>query len=120
LDIYSQIKYLASFQRADAFEMDGFAVVVGAIVNFVETRGPLGHALLFIAFGFICLRHFILDENRFERAFRDAGTAIDASIWVNVVPGPLFDRFPRYDAFYRAYIYTPRISQAQTSDNVSH
>jgi hypothetical protein len=75
---------------------------------------------LLTTFGVICVRNFIFNEDSFERTFGYARTAVNAGIRIDVEPGPLFDWFARYDALYWAYIYTPRISETQTSDYVSH
>jgi hypothetical protein len=100
--------------------VDRFAVMIAAIENFLMTSSTLGHTDLLTAFGVICVRNFIFNEDSFERTFGNACTAIYAGVRVNIVPGPLFDWFARYDAFYWANIDAPRISETQTSDNVSH
>jgi hypothetical protein len=71
-------------------------------------------------FGSIGRGHFILWEDGFEGAFRDAGTAIDAGIRVNIKPGVFLHWLTTDDAFHRAYISTSRISQAQARNDMGH
>jgi hypothetical protein len=97
-----------------------FAFVSLLCGAFFMTGCTLRHTYLLTAFSFICVGDFIFNEDRFEWAFWNAGTTIDACIGVDIEPGPLFDRLARYDALNWAYLDAPRISETQTSDNVSH
>jgi hypothetical protein len=72
------------------------------------------------SFGSIGRRYFILREDGFKRAFWDAGTTIDAGIWVNIKPGIFFHRLTTHDAFHGANISTSRISQAQACNDMGH
>ena len=119
LNIFGKVNGLTSCKRTDTLKVNWFVAIIVAIVNFIETRCSLGHTKLFVAFCIICIRHFIFNEDCFKWAFGYAGPAIDTGIRVDVVPRPLFNRFARDYALHRANIYTPRISQAQTCDNVS-
>jgi hypothetical protein len=101
-------------------EVNRIPVMVCAIKRFIEASGTRRHGDNLATFGFICVRHLILDENSFIWTFWYACPAIDASVWVNVKPGPLFNRFTWDNAFHRADIDTSGIAQAKARYNVCH
>jgi hypothetical protein len=71
-------------------------------------------------FGSISRRNLIFREDRFVRAFRNAGAAVYAGIWIDVIPGPFSNRFSGDDALYRANFHTTPISQTKTGNNMCH
>jgi hypothetical protein len=66
----------------------------------------LRHAEYFASLCDIVCRHFLFWEDGFVWAFWDACPTIDTSVWINVEPGPLLNRFTGNDALDRAYIHT--------------
>jgi hypothetical protein len=54
--------------------------------------------------------NFIFWENRRPGTFWNTSTAIDASIRVDIIPWPLFDRFTGNNTLNRANFYTAGIS----------
>jgi hypothetical protein len=101
-------------------EMHRLSMMVGPVKGFVEAGCPGRHADLLAAFGLVSPRDLVFREDGFKRAFGDAGPAVDAGVRVDVKPRPFVNRFAGDDAFYRAYIYTPRVAQTQAGNNVSH
>jgi hypothetical protein len=116
LDIFGQIDDFAGFQLLDAIEDDCLAVVIFAFI--MPTQANLADVLA--AFSFVSVRDLIFREDGFIRALGYARSAIDAGIWVDVVPGPLFLRLTRYDTFYRTYIDATGVAQAQAGNYMRH
>jgi hypothetical protein len=108
LDIFGKIDDFAGFQLLDAIEDDCLALVVFAFV--MPAQANL--ADVFAAFGFVSFWNLIFGEDCLVWAFGDARSAINAGIWVDVVPGPFFLRFTGYDTFYRAYLDATGVAQA--------
>jgi hypothetical protein len=91
-------------------EVNILPMMICSIIWLIETSSSRRHGDDLATFGFICVGHLILDENSFIWTFRDASPTIDASVWVDVKPGPLFNRFSGDNAFHRANINTPGIA----------
>jgi hypothetical protein len=91
-------------------------VVIGAFI--VTGQAQAGDVLA--ALGFVGRGNLILREDGFVRAFRDAGAAVNAGVWIDIVPGPLFDRLAGDDTFHRADIHATGVAQTQTGNNMGH
>jgi hypothetical protein len=91
-------------------------MVIGAFIVTGQSR----LTQIFTSLGCITGRDFILREDGFKWAFRDASAAIDAGIRVDIKPRPFRYRFTGDNAFHRANIYTSRIAQAKTGNNMGH
>jgi hypothetical protein len=94
--------------------------MVLAIIDLGEARSPNGLRKIFATFGFVGSRNFIFRENGSPGAFRNTCTTIDTSVGVNIIPGPLVNRFARYNAFHRTNRCATAIAQTETGNNVGH
>jgi hypothetical protein len=106
LDIFGQIHGLAGFKLSYTVQDDWITVMVGAL----EMAGEPSKADVFVSLSCVVRGDLVLRKDGLIRAFRDAGAAINASVRVNVEPGPFIDWFSRYDAFYWTNIDTSRVT----------
>ena len=120
LDVGSQVDTFTGLQHLGAVYLHGVAVVVSAFKRLVESRGADGLGDMLATLGRVRLGDFVLGEDGLERAFWNAGAAVDAGYRVDVVPGILILGHARYDAFHWANIHAAAISQAQTGNNMGH
>jgi hypothetical protein len=77
-------------------------------------------AYIFFTPGFVGCRNFIFRENCFEGAFRDTGAAVDAGLWVNIIPGPFLLGFPRHNTLNRTNFNAASVTKAQACDDIGH
>jgi hypothetical protein len=68
------------------------------VKGLIKTRCAFGHGLNFSPHRKVDFGYFILREYGMKRTFRDACTAVNTGIRVNIKPGPLFLGFPRDNA----------------------
>jgi len=116
LDILGQINNLASFELPDAIQNYGIAIMVSTLV--VARQSHSTNVLA--TFGLIGTGDLILWENRFIGALRNAGTAIDAGIRINIHPGVLLNRLTWDDALDRAYLDATTVAQTKAGNDVGH
>jgi hypothetical protein len=120
LDVWRKIDHLTGLKHLGALKMNCVTLMILTIIYGIKSRRSSRHTQILATLGSICCGSFILFKNRLIRALRDAGTAIDASVWVNIVPGPLLYRLPGYNALHRTNINTSGIAEAQTGDDMGH
>jgi hypothetical protein len=120
LVIFGKVKYFPRLKGPGMIQMNRSTMVIGSIPSFIKTSGSSRHRLDFSTLGLERGGYFVFGEDCFVRAFGDAGAAVDACVWVDVIPRPFFHWLARHDALNRADIYTSGVPQAKTSDNVCH
>jgi hypothetical protein len=69
--------------------MNRIPIVILTIIYLCESSGTFGSCDTLPALCMIGRGYLVFRENGCEWAFRYTGTAIDASVWVNVVKWPL-------------------------------
>ncbi|OGO25174.1 MAG: hypothetical protein A2W33_09665 [Chloroflexi bacterium RBG_16_52_11] len=107
LDIRRQVNFLAGFKLPGGVKHNCFTVMIGPL----EVSGQTDQVDIFTALCCVSSGHFIFWEDGFEWAFWNARPTIYAGVWIDIEPGPFLDWFARDDAFDRAYINTPCVSQ---------
>jgi hypothetical protein len=100
--------------------VDGFTVMVASLVLLIKARCASGHADDLTALGGIRGRHFIFCEDGLKGALRDARSAVDASVWIDVKPRPLGFWLAGDDALNRANVDTASVTQTKAGNNVGH
>jgi hypothetical protein len=94
LNVFCQVDHFTGLQFSSSFEDDTLAVVVLPFPMSFQANP----AEKFTATCGISRGNFVLREDRFIWALGDACPAVNAGIWIDVVPGPLLLGFPRDDA----------------------
>jgi hypothetical protein len=110
LGILGEIEGFTRIQNFGGREFYLYAMMVCPCIFLIVTCSASWHAGMFAASSLISIWHFILRENGLIGAFRNAGTAIDAGVGINVVPGILVLRVSRNNALYWADLYTAAIA----------
>jgi hypothetical protein len=120
LDIGCQIDGLTGLENSGVLKMNGLTMMVLAIVDSVKARRASRHADIFSTLGCEIRWRFVFNENRLIRALRDAGSAIDACIRIDVIPGPFIFWLAWYDALHRTNVHTSGITEAKPCDYMGH
>jgi hypothetical protein len=116
LGIFGQVNHFTGFELFNCVEDYGLSVVVGAFVVASQAHP----ADILAAFGCVIRGYFVLGEYCLEGALRDAGAAVDAGVWVDIKPWPLFLRDARNDALYGADFHATSVAQAEACNNIRH
>jgi hypothetical protein len=116
LIILSQVKNFPFFKLAYAVQHHWLPMVVFCFIM----SGKTYLADVFPALSCVICWHLIFGEYGLEWALWYTGSTIDAGVWIDVVPGPLFLRDTGDDTFDWTHVHTARISQTKTSNDIRH
>ena len=68
----------------------------------------------------VFLWNICVGKDGLDGTFRHAGIAVDAGVWIDVIPGPFLFRETGHDALDRADFHTGAVADAGINDDTRH